>query len=91
MTGSSAGKTVEDRSAYWRERIAEQERSGISVQQFCKEKLANGRYEPTATTWVKIKNQAYSQASAARVLRQRAPVADLYVSPLATASKRQPL
>ena len=23
---------------YWRERIAEQERSGISVQQFCKEK-----------------------------------------------------
>jgi ATP-dependent DNA ligase len=25
-------------------------------------KLAAGRYEPTATTWVKIKNPAYSQA-----------------------------
>ena len=32
------GKTVEERRTYWRERIAEQERSGISVQQFCKEK-----------------------------------------------------
>ena len=25
-------------------------------------KLANGRYEPSATSWVKIKNRAYSQA-----------------------------
>ena len=25
-------------------------------------KLASGRYEPEATTWVKIKNRAYSQA-----------------------------
>ena len=25
-------------------------------------KLANGRYEPVETTWVKIKNRAYSQA-----------------------------
>ena len=25
-------------------------------------KLAAGRYEPAATTWVKIKNRAYSQA-----------------------------
>lgn len=25
-------------------------------------KLASGRYEPDATTWVKIKNRAYSQA-----------------------------
>ena len=25
-------------------------------------KLAAGRYEPAATTWVKIKNPAYSQA-----------------------------
>jgi transposase-like protein len=37
MTRSSTGKTVDERTAYWRERIAEQERSGISVQQFCKE------------------------------------------------------
>jgi transposase-like protein len=38
MTRSSTGKTVEERTAYWRERIAEQERSGIPVQQFCKER-----------------------------------------------------
>ena len=25
-------------------------------------KLADGRYEPQATTWVKIKNRTYSQA-----------------------------
>jgi transposase-like protein len=38
MTRSSTGKTVEERTAYWRERMAEQERSGIPVQQFCKER-----------------------------------------------------
>ena len=38
MTRSSAGKTVEERTTYWGERIAEQERSGIPVQQFCKER-----------------------------------------------------
>jgi transposase-like protein len=38
MTRISTGNTVEERSAYWRERITEQERSGMSVQQFCKEK-----------------------------------------------------
>lgn len=38
MTGSSTGKTAEERTAYWRGRIAEQERSGVPVQQFCKEK-----------------------------------------------------
>ena len=38
MTRNSTGKTVEERTAYWRERIAEQERSGIPVQQFCKER-----------------------------------------------------
>jgi len=32
------GKTVEERIAYWSERIAEHERSGMSVQQFCKER-----------------------------------------------------
>ena len=35
---NSTGKTVEERSAYWRERIAEHERSGMSVQQFCKQR-----------------------------------------------------
>ena len=38
MTRSSTGKTAEERTAYWRERIAEQERSGMPVQQFCKER-----------------------------------------------------
>jgi transposase-like protein len=50
MTRSSAGKTVEERSAYWRERIAEQERSGMSVQQFCKE---NGVTEQSFYVWRK--------------------------------------
>ena len=35
MTRSITG---EERTAYWREQIAEQERSGIPVQQFCKER-----------------------------------------------------
>ena len=38
MTRSSTGKTVEERTAYWRGRIAEQERSGLPIQQFCKER-----------------------------------------------------
>ncbi len=38
MTRSSTGKRVEARTAYWRQRVAEQERSGIPVQQFCKER-----------------------------------------------------
>jgi transposase-like protein len=38
MTGSSTGKTVEERRAYWLEQIADQEGSGMSVQQFCREK-----------------------------------------------------
>src|SRR5215831_15954064 len=38
MTRSSTGKRVEERTAYWRERVAEQECSGIPVQQFCKER-----------------------------------------------------
>ena len=38
MTRSSTGKTVEERAVYWQERIAEQERSGIPVQHFCKER-----------------------------------------------------
>jgi hypothetical protein len=43
MTRSSTGKTVEERTAYWRERIAEQERSGIPVQQFCKGRGITGQ------------------------------------------------
>jgi transposase-like protein len=38
MTRSSTGRTVEERTAYWRQRVNEQERSGIPVQQFCKER-----------------------------------------------------
>src|SRR6266436_2724880 len=37
MTRASVGKKIGARSEYWRERIAEQERSGMSVQRFCKE------------------------------------------------------
>src|SRR5437660_12587226 len=37
MTRASMGKKMEAKSEYWRERITEQERSGMSVQRFCKE------------------------------------------------------
>src|SRR5437016_3671661 len=37
MTRASVGKKIGARSEYWRERIAEQERSGMSVQRFCEE------------------------------------------------------
>jgi transposase-like protein len=37
MTKMGTGKSVEARSEYWRERIAEQERSGMSVGRFCQE------------------------------------------------------
>jgi transposase-like protein len=47
---NSTGKTVEERSAYWRERIAEHERSGMSVQQFCKER---GMTEQSFYVWRK--------------------------------------
>ena len=32
------GKKIAARSQYWRDRITEQERSGMSVQRFCQEK-----------------------------------------------------
>jgi hypothetical protein len=50
MTRSNTGKTVDERTAYWLERIAEQERSGIPVQQFCKER---GITEQTFYVWRK--------------------------------------
>src|SRR2546421_12812176 len=37
MTRASMGKKMEAKSEYWRERITEQERSGMSVQRFCQE------------------------------------------------------
>jgi hypothetical protein len=44
-----------DRSEYWRERIAQQERSGLSVQRFCKEQ---GLTEQTFYVWRKrVKKQ----------------------------------
>jgi bifunctional non-homologous end joining protein LigD len=39
--------------------VCEQDEEGIVA------KLASGRYDPDATTWVKIKNPAYSQAGRA--------------------------
>jgi hypothetical protein len=36
MAGTNSEKQVRARGEYWRERIAAQERSGLSVQQFCR-------------------------------------------------------
>jgi len=53
---NNTGKTAEERSAYWRERIAEHERSGMSVQQFCKER---GVTEQSFYVWRKrLRKQA---------------------------------
>src|SRR5215471_1273776 len=38
MTRASVGKKIGARGEYWRERIVEQERSGMPVQQFCEER-----------------------------------------------------
>jgi transposase-like protein len=44
------GKKIGARSEYWRERIAEQERSGMPVQQFCEER---GLTEQSFYVWRK--------------------------------------
>lgn len=41
MTGTTSDRRTDTRDEYWRERIAAQERSGLSVQQFCKEQGLN--------------------------------------------------
>jgi transposase-like protein len=41
MAGTISEKVVDTRDEYWRERIAAQERSGLSVQQFCREQGLN--------------------------------------------------
>jgi hypothetical protein len=41
MTETSSERRTDNRDEYWRERIAAQERSGLSVQQFCKEQGLN--------------------------------------------------
>jgi len=41
MAGTIPEKVAGTRDRYWRERIAAQERSGLSVQQFCKEQGLN--------------------------------------------------
>src|SRR5260370_3373163 len=50
MTRASMGKKMEAKSEYWRQRIAEQERSGMSVQRFCEEQ---GLTEPSFYLWRK--------------------------------------
>jgi len=42
MTGANSEKGISSRGEYWRERISAQERSGLSVQQFCEEQGLNG-------------------------------------------------
>ena len=41
MAGTISDRITGNRDEYWRERIAAQERSGLSVQQFCKEQGLN--------------------------------------------------
>src|SRR5215471_1039120 len=41
MAGTIPEKVAGTRDEYWRERIAAQERSGLSVEQFCKEQGLN--------------------------------------------------
>lgn len=41
MAGTIPEKVAGTRDEYWRERIAAQQRSGLSVQQFCKEQGLN--------------------------------------------------
>jgi hypothetical protein len=41
MAGTTSDRRTGTRDEYWRERIAAQERSGLSVQQFCKEQGLN--------------------------------------------------
>ena len=50
MTRASTGKKIGARREYWRERIAEQERSGVSVPRFCEEQ---GLTEQSFYVWRK--------------------------------------
>jgi transposase-like protein len=71
------GKKIGARSEYWRERIAEQERRGMSVQQFCEEQ---GLTEQSFYVWRKRlqKQQAMRFALVETApARQRATELDL--------------
>jgi transposase-like protein len=77
MTKSSTRKTPEERIAFWRERIAEQERGGVPVQQFCKEK---GVTEQSFYVWRKrLRNQEPARFALVETgpARQQAPKAGL--------------
>jgi transposase-like protein len=50
MAGTTSDRRTNNRDEYWRERIAAQERSGLSVQQFCKE---HGLNNPSFYYWRK--------------------------------------
>jgi transposase-like protein len=56
MAGTISEKVSGSRDEYWRERIAAQERSGLSVQRFCKEQGLNN---PSFYYWRKrLRQQA---------------------------------
>lgn len=56
MRANHSGQRTTSRNEYWREQIAEQERSGLSVHRFCEER---GMSEPTFYVWRKrLRNQA---------------------------------
>ena len=50
MAGTISEKVAGNRDEYWRERIDAQQRSGLSVQQFCKEQGLNN---PSFYSWRK--------------------------------------
>jgi transposase-like protein len=54
MAGTTSDKSTGTRDEYWREKIAAQERSGLSVQQFCKEQGLNN---PSFYYWRKRLHQ----------------------------------
>ena len=78
MTRASVGKKIGARSEYWRERIAEQERSGMSVQRFCEEQ---GLTEQSFYLWRKrLRKQPpmrFALVETGPALQQRATELDL--------------
>jgi transposase-like protein len=57
MAETTSDRRTDNRDEYWRERIAAQERSGLSVQQFCKEQGLNN---PSFYYWRKRLGQRTS-------------------------------
>jgi transposase-like protein len=78
MTRANAALKIGERSEEWRERIAAQERSGVSVKQFCEER---GVTEQSFYGWRKrLRRQAplrFALVETGGTPRERATEADL--------------